>query len=74
MAEWVEESNERVMSFNSEPMFVNVAFSKHAGIYRLSVEREDFVGQMTRIAAAFKSDREVKVVLRGDEIASVGEP
>lgn len=69
-----EEFVERVFSFTSEPNHVNVAFSQHAGIYMLPVERDDFVQQMTHIAVAFKSDKAVRIVLRGQEIVSVGGP
>lgn len=68
----IDEFFEIVMGFQSEPNHVSVTFSKHAGVFRLPVGRSDFVSQMTNIAAAFKTDVEVKVMLRGDEIISVG--
>ena len=73
MTEWKDEFEERVMAFMSEPRHVSVTFSKHAGIYSLPVERDDFVRQMTNIAAAWKSNREVRVVIGAGEVISVGE-
>jgi hypothetical protein len=74
MDDWKDELIERVMMFSTEPHHVNVTFSKHAGIYRLPITRDDFVTQMTNIADAWKSKREVRVVLRGQEVMTVGEP
>lgn len=71
MMSWNESFNEGIMSFSSEPHHVNVAFSMHAGIYRLLVSREDFVEQMGNIANSFKSGQPLKVVVRGQEIVSV---
>jgi hypothetical protein len=73
MSEWKDEFEERVTAFMSEPRHVTVTFSKHAGIYTLPVERDDFVRQMTNIAEAWKSNREVRVVVAAGEVMSVGE-
>jgi len=74
MDDWKDEFEERVMAFSTEPHHVNVTFSKHAGVYTLPVARDDFVRQMTNIAEAWKSGREVRVLLEGGEVLSVGEP
>jgi hypothetical protein len=66
-----EQFTETVMQFNSEPHHVNVAFARHAGVYRLMVANPDFVRYMTVIADGFKQMTAVTVVLKGQEIESV---
>jgi hypothetical protein len=73
-ANMTEQFSETVMRFDSEPHHVNVAFSQHAGIYRLAVAHPGFVACMTAIAEGYKRMLPVAVTVRGQEIESVKMP
>jgi hypothetical protein len=68
---WNEEFTEPIVAFQSEEGSVMVAFARHAGLYRLAAEREDFAQQLAVIGAAWQSNRPLRAVVRGQQIVSV---
>jgi hypothetical protein len=69
-----EFDDETVNSFSTGDTGLEVTFSKHTDIYYLPRERENFVEQAENIAAAWKSNKPVKIVLQGSEVISVSQP
>lgn len=70
-----EFNDEKILSFATAGTGLEVIFSGQANIiYSLPREREDFVEQAENIAAAWQSNKPVKVVLHGAEVFSVSHP
>jgi hypothetical protein len=68
-----DQLDDTVMGFQSEGRFVLVTFSKLAGVYRLAVDRDDFVQQLGLLAGSYKSRKPVSLVLKTGTVERVSE-